>query len=338
LNRQKSLVCMKFTSLFFAALLPLAVSAQCPSASAISVATHVCVGSTATASDTLSGGAWFTSDPTIATVDGGGNVTGVAQGTVVITYAVSRPCGTSSAVTIVTVDQTADVITGNDSVATGETITLSNTTPSGTWTSSESSIATISEAGVVTGAATGTTTITYSVVNSCGTSSATATVNVTEGTSGTTTTTAVSGPTASESIAATSTAHATIGATTLTATITAAPIYTAPAATFTPSATREMKSGKATTSVKNVVEAASVSMYPNPARNQVTINIPAPENTEAQITVIDMCGRVVLQSAVTLSEGGNSHLMDVSNLTAGNYIVSIVAGGNNTTERLTIAK
>jgi sugar lactone lactonase YvrE len=81
--------------------------------------------------------------------------------------------GTASDTTtvVVTVNPlpTAGTITGTDSVCPGFTVTLSNATTGGTWSSSSSSIATVSAAGVVTGVAPGTATITYTVSNSCGT-------------------------------------------------------------------------------------------------------------------------------------------------------------------------
>jgi hypothetical protein len=64
---------------------------------------------------------------------------------------------------------TAGTITGVDSVCPGHVVTLSNATTGGTWSSSSASTATISTAGVVTGVAPGTVTITYTVTTSCGT-------------------------------------------------------------------------------------------------------------------------------------------------------------------------
>ncbi len=64
-------------------------------------------------------------------------------------------------------------ITGNSNACVGQQTTLSNATPNGTWTSSNTSIATIDNAGVVLGIDTGVTTISYTVanVNGCVTTS-----------------------------------------------------------------------------------------------------------------------------------------------------------------------
>jgi len=68
-------------------------------------------------------------------------------------------------------------ITGTASVCVGSTTTLADATPSGTWSTNAGSIATVS-AGVVTGVAAGTATISYSVNNACGTTSKTLLVTV----------------------------------------------------------------------------------------------------------------------------------------------------------------
>jgi choice-of-anchor A domain-containing protein len=69
-------------------------------------------------------------------------------------------------------------ITGSSSVTIGSTITLSNATSGGTWSSATPSVATISNTGVVTPVASGTSVISYSVTNSCGTTTKSITITV----------------------------------------------------------------------------------------------------------------------------------------------------------------
>ncbi|MES2701663.1 MAG: T9SS type A sorting domain-containing protein [Bacteroidota bacterium] len=71
----------------------------------------------------------------------------------------------------------AGAITGPSTVCEDAIITLSDTS-TGTWTSSDTSKATISPTGVVTGVAGGVTTISFTVVNSCGSATVTKTVTV----------------------------------------------------------------------------------------------------------------------------------------------------------------
>jgi choice-of-anchor A domain-containing protein len=70
------------------------------------------------------------------------------------------------------------VIAGAASVCRSASITLTNTTASGTWTSSSTAIATVNASGVVTGVAAGTATISYAVTNSCGTTTVTKDITV----------------------------------------------------------------------------------------------------------------------------------------------------------------
>ena len=86
----------------------------------------------------------------------------------------------SCATTSVAIDPlpTVSAISGATSICAGGTLSLTNTTPSGSWTSSNTSVATINSSGVVYGVISGTTTISYGVTNTCGTTYVTASVPV----------------------------------------------------------------------------------------------------------------------------------------------------------------
>jgi uncharacterized protein YjdB len=131
----------------------------------------ICVGGTpGTFSDATGtpGGTWESSDPTIATiVPTTGVASGVAFGTVIITYHANSPCGNAIATVTVTVAAGANPITGFDTVCIGSSTTLSDG-PSGTWTSQFPAIATVGAGtGIVTGKTMGTSTITYTIPGSC---------------------------------------------------------------------------------------------------------------------------------------------------------------------------
>ncbi|ERJ60163.1 T9SS C-terminal target domain-containing protein, partial [Sphingobacterium paucimobilis] len=76
--------------------------------------------------------------------------------------------------TVVTKDVTVNAlpvvsaITGSNSVCIGSTVALSSTPTGGVWSSSNTSVATVSTSGVVTGVSAGTVTISYSVTNGSG--------------------------------------------------------------------------------------------------------------------------------------------------------------------------
>ena len=147
-----------------------------PVAGTITGTATVCEGATTTLSNTISGGAWgsSTADATVA----GGIVSGVTAGTATVSYSVTNGCGTAVATMPVTVNPlpVAGTITGTAIVCEGATTTLSNTITGGIWTSS-SADATVA-GGIVSGVTAGTTTVSYTVTNSCGTAVATMPVTV----------------------------------------------------------------------------------------------------------------------------------------------------------------
>ena len=112
-------------------------------------------------------------------------VHGVSAGTAIISYTVTDGNGCTTSVNADVTVNTALVvapITGATSVCENNTTPLSDATTGGSWSSSNTTVATINASGVVTGLAFGTTTITYSVTDACSnvqTSSITFTVNPT---------------------------------------------------------------------------------------------------------------------------------------------------------------
>jgi predicted outer membrane repeat protein len=147
-------------------------------ASILSGTDTFCVGTSWLFTDSVAGGIWSSDFPTVTSVDAVGRVTGVGQGADVISYSVTNSCGTSDVFTPVYVQDTAKAITGKDTVCTGRIIILSDVTTAGTWSSSNSAIATIDFSGSVTGVAAGICTVTYLVSNTCGTTNATKQITV----------------------------------------------------------------------------------------------------------------------------------------------------------------
>ncbi len=140
--------------------------------------TALCIGSTISLSDTTSSGIWSSSAPTVATVSSLGYLNGLAQGTASITYSVTNTCGTSEAIKLIAVERMASAIVGVDSVCTGASAIMTDSVSDGIWSISPTVIATISSSGVVNGITTGTATISYTVLNSCGPSDASKIIRV----------------------------------------------------------------------------------------------------------------------------------------------------------------
>lgn len=137
----------------------------------ITGADSVCLAANTTYSNTIGGGTWSSSNTIIATVGSiSGIVTGNAQGTADITYALSGGCNAVKTITVYTAPA-LDPITGTFTLCPAGTSQLSNTIAGGVWTSSNTIVATIDPStGIVTGLVIGNTTISYTVTNACGTS------------------------------------------------------------------------------------------------------------------------------------------------------------------------
>ena len=144
---------------------------------------NVCTGFTSQLSDLTAGGTWTSGNTGVATVDASGLVTGVTPGNEIISYSFTDANGCTTVVTAtVTVANSPTVAAINPStpnVCVGSTITLSDATTGGVWSSGTTTVATITASGVVTGVAGGTSIITYTITTSCGgTASASTTVTV----------------------------------------------------------------------------------------------------------------------------------------------------------------
>jgi len=146
-----------------------------PTVSALTGTQTVCVGNTTTFNSTTTGGVYSSSNTSIATINSStGVITGVAAGTATISYTVTNVSGCTTTVTrTVTVNAgtALPAITGTTTTYVTGTTTLSNTTIGGTWSSSNTAIATVNASGIVTGVAAGSLTITYTLVNGSGCSS-----------------------------------------------------------------------------------------------------------------------------------------------------------------------
>jgi uncharacterized protein YjdB len=132
-----------------------------PNAGTITGTATVCPSATTSLTNAQAGGVWSSSNTAIATVGTGGVITGVAQGTTTISYAVTNSCGTAYATQVVTVNPlpNAGTITGTATVCLSATTTLTNAQAGGVWSSSNTAIATVGTGGVVSVVAQGNATI-----------------------------------------------------------------------------------------------------------------------------------------------------------------------------------
>ena len=146
-----------------------------PKVGAINGPSSNCLGVPATFTDTTAGGIWESLDTTIFKISSSGVIQYIKAGTTTIRFIVTNSAGCIDSVsTTFTVNPIPDVktITGNNSVCTGNTSTLTETTTGGVWSSSNTAVATIS-GSTVTGIKSGVVTIKYTVSNAGCTDSAT---------------------------------------------------------------------------------------------------------------------------------------------------------------------
>ena len=130
---------------------------------------NVCIGNTITLTNSTGGGGWSSSNTAIATVNSSGIVIGVTAGSVNIIYT-TAPNGnncTNSFSSPITVNAlpAISLITGTTTLCMGTITNLNNATAGGTWSSSNTSVATVDNTGLVTASTTtsGTSIITYTV-------------------------------------------------------------------------------------------------------------------------------------------------------------------------------
>jgi hypothetical protein len=160
---------------------PVAVITNGVSAGVLSGASAVCVSHFVTLVNTVAGGTWSVDNTAMATVDASGNVTGVAAGSVIVSYSVTNACGTAVATLPLPVNIPAGItpVTGPGTVCVGGFTSLNDVTSGGVWSSTNAGIAMVNASGMVTGVATGSIAISYTVTNAAGcVTAATATILV----------------------------------------------------------------------------------------------------------------------------------------------------------------
>ncbi len=135
-----------------------------PAPSVISGTRMVCSGNVTSLTDIPTGGTWTTSSTALAVGSSSGLVYGVSAGTGTVTYSIGIGCVATATVTVFT---TPVSISGANSLCRGTTITLTNSTSGGAWSSSAPAIGTISTTGVFAGLSPGVDTVSYTTGGIC---------------------------------------------------------------------------------------------------------------------------------------------------------------------------
>lgn len=154
-----------------------------PDAGTITGPSTVCTGSNISLTNAVAGGVWSSSNVALATVSASGIVYGIGTGVPSISFTRTNSCGSTSAlqaVTVNTIPGAPPAITGATTVCIGSVTSLNNASTGGTWSSSDTSLATVTAStGFVSAITWGSPQISYTVSNACGTSApALTTINI----------------------------------------------------------------------------------------------------------------------------------------------------------------
>lgn len=88
------------------------------------------------------------------------------------------------------------------------------------------------------------------------------------------------------------------------------------------------------TGVEEINISSSISIYPNPANNKVTLNFDSGKPVERTITVTDLVGRIVLEQVINK----NNISINVAELNSGSYMLTTKGEDGIGTKKLVIVK
>jgi len=333
----------------------------------ISGGADLCVGdSLVLTSNGDANGVWSTSNAAFATVEAStGKVKAVGAGNVTITYAVTvTGCSPATATTSFAVNApgNAGTISGGADLCVGKTLTLtSDGDANGVWSTSNASFATVdASSGEVTGVGAGSVTITYTVsASGCPNATATTAFDVTAP-NYTASDLSISSDNTNASLAignvvnytalpaggtwSVDNANATIDPTTGVFTAqTAGTVVVTYSFTnscgdvLTASDTRTI-AASGSTGINDIESASNVSLFPNPATEQVSIVFTLTQTSSVQIDLIDMNGKVLTTIPVSNAHVGENTLdINVSDYANGIYSLVIRSNDVFTTKKLVIA-
>jgi len=127
---------------------------------------HLCAGDSTTLSDIPGGGAWSVSSTAAAVIgSASGEITGIAAGTVAISYTIDSNCTVTKTITV---NPVLAPVTSAGALCSGDSATLGDSTPGGVWSVSNTLIAAVgSISGTVTGRDAGMDTVSYSFGPGC---------------------------------------------------------------------------------------------------------------------------------------------------------------------------
>jgi uncharacterized protein YjdB len=294
----------------------------CPATEVIPVgspvfnAGSICVGGTVTLSAPTPGGTWVSSNITVATVGvSSGIVTGISPGTALITYSLWTGCAHTATVTV-----TFASPPGSITLCVGATDTLTGSMPGGTWSSSNTAVATVDPtSGIVSAVTAGTAVISYINSGQC-LEIFNVTVNPLPA--------PIAGPTTVVAGSSITLTDATTGGTWSSSDTTKGKVNATGKVTGVASGTviiyYTLPTGCRVSVVITVTKGASVTalgtsvkptLYPNPATNDIVINVECP--TFTSFTIYNAVGQTMISQEIASPQ----MKVNVNTFPAGEYQV-----------------
>jgi len=83
---------------------------------------------------------------------------------------------------------------------------------------------------------------------------------------------------------------------------------------------------------------AEVSLFPNPAKTDLRVQLNLNESTRIELSIMDLVGQTLVTKNLTTSVGLNNYRIDLSNLANGIYMVKMKKDNNSFTSKLIINK
>ena len=84
---------------------------------------------------------------------------------------------------------------------------------------------------------------------------------------------------------------------------------------------------------EEVVTPFTFSFYPNPATENITVNYSLEQSAKVTYTIYDLTGKQVQSESANRFPGAQQQNVDVNNLQAGTYLLSVNVNGNVITKR-----
>ena len=82
------------------------------------------------------------------------------------------------------------------------------------------------------------------------------------------------------------------------------------------------------------VQETSFSLYPNPAKNTVNINIESKKVQGLDIVVTDLLGKLIIKERQFVQSGSNELKLSISNLASGNYLIRLKTNDSSVVKKL----